>query len=205
VDTTPPGLRELQADSSALAPGQGVECRLEVRSRREGSLALEATRGGHVLARVGPRPIEEDQTVHWSWDGGGPSGRPVAPGLYTLRARVADVSGNVIVRERSCWVGHLVGRTVPRRPRPGDRIRVHLTGADGAAVPPGTPVALALYRRTATPGRSLASPLGRRVGGRARGHAARVTIVLPRRIRPSALWLVASSHGRRALVPLGSG
>jgi hypothetical protein len=97
-----------------------------------------------------------------------------------------------------------VGRTVPADPRPGRRVRVRLRTAAGTALAPSTPVALALYRRTGTPGQDLASPLGRRVARSARGPAGRVTLKLPPSVRPSALWLLATTRTGVALIPIPS-
>jgi hypothetical protein len=205
VDTTPPSLRALEVRSAALAAGRaGPECRLAVTSRGEGGLTLEAVRHGRVLRTLGPRPVDDDETVRWSWDGTRTDGRPAAPGLVLLRARLADASGNPIVRERSCWLGRIVGRTVPADPPAGARVRVHLRTAAGAPVNPATPVALALYRRAGTPGRDLGNPLGRRVARAARGPAGRVTLKLPARVRPSALWLLATTREGVALIPIPS-
>jgi hypothetical protein len=92
---------------------------------------------------------------------------------------------------------------VPRVPRAGDLVQVRLTLPDGTPLDPRAAVGLALYRRVATPGRSLKQPLGARVAHAARGPAGTVALRLPRTIRPSALWLVATSGDRRALIPLG--
>jgi FlgD Ig-like domain len=204
VDTTPPSLRSLEVTSAALSEEAGAECRLTVTSRGDGGLTLEAVRAGRVLRRLGPRPVSDDETVHWSWDGVRDDGRPARVGLVLLRARLADASGNPIVREHSCWLGRIVGRAVPSDPAAGARVRVHLRTAAGAALDPGTPTALALYRRVGTPGRDLGSPLGRRVARAARGPAGRVTLRLPARVRPSALWLVATTRRGVALIPLPS-
>jgi hypothetical protein len=205
VDTTPPRLRSLVVRSAALTGRPGPECRLELRSADAAALTLEAVRGEVVARRVGPRPVTDGQTVHWGWNGLRAGGRPVATGLWRLRAVVADPSGNRLSQERSCWVGHMVGRSVPAVVRPGGRVHVRLrTDPNGAALAPGAPIHLALYRRVATPGRDLADPLGRRVAVAASGPAGHVALRLPRTVRPSALWLVARSHGRRALIVLRS-
>jgi hypothetical protein len=204
VDTISPGIGELAVASSALTGRGGGQCQLRLRSREAGQLTLEAIGPGGVVRRLGPRPIEGSERLRWSWDGRGAGGQEAPVGLYTLRATVTDLPGNRLTRARTCWVGHLLGGVVPARPRPGDRVRVLLRTPDGAAVEPGTPVALAIYRRTATPGRAGRSPLGARIGARARGPAARVSVVLPRRKRPSAFWVVANSQGRRALIPIPS-
>jgi FlgD Ig-like domain len=204
VDTISPGISELAVASSALTGREGAECQLRLRSRESGQLTLEAIGAGRAVRRLGPRPIEGGERLRWSWDGRGDGGRAVPVGLYTLRATVTDIPGNRQTRTRTCWVGHLLGSVVPSGPRPGDRVRVRLRTPDGVAVEPSTPVALAIYRRTATPGRDGASPLGTRIGARTQGRAARVSIVLPRRKRPSAFWVVANSRGRRALIPIPS-
>jgi hypothetical protein len=141
--------------------------------------------------------------MRWSWDGLEDGDRAVPPGLYLMRLRFADPAGNRTVRERTCWVGHLVGRPA-RAPRPGGLVGVRLTRVDGTPLPSSTPTRLALYRRAGTPGRSLAHALGRRVGDGAKGPAGTVTVRLPERVRPAALWLVATAGPGRALIPLSS-
>ena len=204
VDTTPPSLRSLEVHSGALTGQAGAECRLTVTSRGAGDLTLEALRDGRVLRRLGRRPIGDDETVRWAWDGVRDDGRPARPGLVVLRATLTDPSGNPIVRERSCWLGHVLGQTAPAAPAAGAAVGVRLRTPDGSPLPADTPTVLALYRRVATPGRSLADPLGRRVTGTARGRAGRVTVHLPRGVRPSALWLVATTPRGVALIPMPS-
>jgi len=205
IDTTPPHIGSLVVRSTALTGRAGPECRLRLRTADDGALTLEAVRGEVPARRVGPRPVGNDQIVHWAWDGLRSNGRPVATGLWRLRAIMTDPSGNRSSAERSCWVGHMVGTPVPSHVRAGQRVRAHLrTAPSGDALAPGAAVHLALYRRAATPGRDLANPLGPRVARGASGPAGRVTLRLPRTVRPSALWLVATSHSRRALIPLGS-
>jgi hypothetical protein len=206
IDTGPPRPAEMTVASAALAgPGDG-QCRLTLTAADAGSVEIGAAPDpSHpALVTLGPRPIDANQTLHWTWDGLGRDGRPVSPGLYAVQVTLRDAAGNRLERQRSCWVGHITGRPVPAGAAPGDRVGVALAGADGRPVPPTTPVNLALYRRTATPGESLGAPLGARVGGQARGRAGRVTLRLPRRIRADALWLVATTRDGRALIPLGS-
>jgi hypothetical protein len=202
VDPVAPGLGALEVRSAALSGTAGAQCRLSVTAHDDGVLVLEALRDGTVVRKVGRRPVKGGETVRWAW-GGLSAGMPVTPGLLVLRATIRDPSGNALVREQSCWLGQMVGRTVPRVPRAGDLIQVRLTLPDGTPLDPRAAVGLALYRRVATPGRSLKQPLGARVARAARGPAGTVALRLPRTIRPSALWLVATSGDRRALIPLG--
>jgi flagellar hook capping protein FlgD len=209
IDTHAPRPRALVVESAAIAgPGAG-ECRAEVTAGQDGAVTLEAVAagaaaGGAAVAAVGPRPLEADATMRWSWDGLTASDRAVPPGLYLMRLTFGDPAGNRETRERTCWVGHLVGRPAPS-PRAGARVGVRLTRVDGTPVPASTPTRLALYRRAATPGRSLGRALGPRVGAGARGPAGRVSVRLPGRLRPSALWLVATVGSGRALIPLSQG
>ena len=192
--------------SAALAgPGEG-QCRLSLTAADAGSVEVSAAAGptGTAIVTLGPRPISTDETLRWSWNGRAKGGAPVAPGLYLIRGVLRDGAENSIVRLRSCWVGQLTGEAVPNGAAPGARVGVVLTGVGGTVLAPSTPVRLALYRRTATPGESLASPLGARVGGQARGPAGRVTVRLPQRIRADALLLVATTSTGRALIPLGT-
>jgi hypothetical protein len=205
IDTAPPRPAEMTVASAALAgPGDG-QCRLTLTTADAGSVEIAAAPGPSLPAIVtlGPRPADSNEKLHWTWDGRGRDGRPVPPGLYVVRVTLRDAAGNRLERLRSCWVGHITGRPVPASAASGDRVGVALSGADGGPLPPATPVRLALYRRTATPGESLGAPLGARVGGQARGRAGQVTVRLPERIRADALWLVASTRDGRALIPLG--
>lgn len=206
IDTQPPRPAEMTVASAVLAGAGEGECRLSLKAADAGSVEVSAAAGptSAAIVTLGPRPIGADGVLEWTWDGRGRNSKPVAPGLYLIRGVLRDVAGNRIERLRSCWVGHLTGRAVPARAAAGDRVGVVLTSGDGTALPAGTPVRLALYRRAATPGTSLAAPLGARVGGQARGAAGRVTVRLPERIRADALWLVASTRDGRALIPLGA-
>jgi hypothetical protein len=206
LDTTAPRIERMDVASAALAGGPG-ECRTSLVAADDARARVEVARatGGPPVLALGFRPIAGGGELRWTWDGRGRGGRPVRPGLYVVRGVLRDAPGNETARIRSCWVGHIVGRAVPPRPQPGERVGVALTDSTGRPLPGATPTQLALYRRAATPGRHLTGPLGPRVGGRARGRADRVSVRLPRRLRPDALWLVATTPRGRALVPLGAG
>lgn len=206
IDTQPPRPAEMSVASAALAGSGEGQCRLSLTAADEGSVEVAALAGATSDAGIitlGPRPIAADGKLTWTWDGRDPAGTPVAPGLYVIRGVLRDAAGNRIERLRSCWVGHITGEAVPAGAPPGARVGVVLTGPGGATLPDRTPVQLTLYRRAATPGESLGAPLGERVGGQARGPVSRATVRLPERIRPDALWLVASTRTGRALIPLG--
>jgi FlgD Ig-like domain len=206
IDTEPPRPSEMTVQSAALAgPGNG-QCRLSLKAADAGSVEVSAIAapGAPSLVSLGPRPIKAGATLKWTWNGRGRDGKPVVPGLYVIRGVLRDAAENRLERLRTCWVGHITGEAVPANAAPGERVGVVLLDAAGKALPPSTPVRLALYRRAATPGESLASPLGPRVGGQARGPVGRATVRLPERIRPGALWLVANTSTGRALVPLGA-
>jgi len=207
IDTRAPRPRALVVESAAIAgPGAG-ECRAEVTAGQNGAVTLQAVPAdaprGAAVASVGPRPLAAGETMRWSWDGLADGDRAVPPGLYLMRLRFADPAGNRTVRERTCWVGHLVGRPA-RAPRAGGLVGVRLTRVDGTPLPSSTPTRLALYRREGTPGRSMGRALGPRVGAGARGPAGMVSVRLPERLRPAALWLVATAGSGRALIPLSS-
>jgi hypothetical protein len=209
IDTRAPRPSALVVQSAAITGPGGGECRAEVTAGQDGAVTLQAVpadqaMGGAAVAAVGPRPLGAGETLRWVWDGLTASDRAVRPGLYLMRLTFGDRAGNRVVRERTCWVGHLVGRPAAS-PRAGARVGVRLTRVDGTPVPPSTPTRLALYRRAATPGRSLDRPLGPRVGAGARGPAGRVSVRLPGRLRPSALWLVATVGSGRALIALTAG
>jgi hypothetical protein len=204
IDTRAPLPRTLVVESAAIA-GAGIgECRAEVTAGGDGAVRLEAVPVGApapAVAMVGPRRLGSGDTLRWSWNGLTTAGRAAPPGLYLMRLTIGDPSGNRTVRERTCWVGHLVGRPTSR-PRAGAPLGVRLTRVDGTPVPASAATRLALYRRAATPGRSLRRPLGPRVGPGARGPAGLVSVRLPARLRPSALWLVATVGSGRALIAL---
>jgi hypothetical protein len=207
VDTSTPQPAEMTVESATLAgPGRG-ECRVAFSSRDAGSLVLEAVRSGgdEPLRRLGPRPVRPGQPVRWDWSGVGSDGARVAPGLYVIRATLSDAARNRVIRDRTCWVGFLSGRATPGRPAPRDRVGVTLRRTDGTAVPPSTPVALVLRRRTGIPGVTGTDPLGVQVGSAVRGRAGRVRIRMPAGINPAALWLVATADGgsSQALIDLG--
>jgi hypothetical protein len=193
VDTVAPRLAAMSVDSATLAgPGPG-ECRVSIVARDAGSVVIEALRPGRSepLRRLGPRPIRPETPLRWNWDGARAGGGQVPPGLYLIRTVLSDVARNRVVRERTCWVGGLVGEPVPARVAPRGRVGASLQRTDGARVSPSTVVTLALYRRTGVPGESLADPLGAQVGPGARGPVGRARVRVPAGLNPGALWLVA--------------
>lgn len=208
IDTVPPRPEQMTVESAALTgPGDG-QCRLTLTAADAGSVEISAAAlgGGASAAPIttlGPRPVKDDETLKWTWDGRDASKRAVTPGVYRVRAVLLDAAGNRLERFRTCWVGHIIGEAVPANAAAGERVGVVLSDAAGKTLPEDTPVRLALYRRAGTPGLSPASPLGARVGGQARGPVGRATLRLPKKIRPGALWLVATTASGRALVPLG--
>jgi hypothetical protein len=206
VDTVPPRLGTMTVESAALAgPGAG-ECRVSLVSRDPGSVVIEAVRPGQEdpVRRLGPRPVRADQPLRWSWDGTRAEGGRVPPGLYLIRAVLSDTARNRVVRERTCWVGSLVGEPVPARVAPRQRVGASLRRTDGKRVPASTVVTLALYRRTGVPGTSLADPLGAQVGPGARGPLGGARVRVPAGVNPAALWLVARTDDGlgAALIPL---
>jgi hypothetical protein len=204
VDTAGPGVDAVTVESAALVNVGRGQCRLSLVPRDDSAVTIEVAPdvAAPAIRRLGRRPVEGGEALQWTWDGR-VDGKPVVAGLYVVRATLGDVPGNRVVRERSCWVGHIVGRAIPASAGPGDRVGVRLTGPGGTPLPPSTPVRLTLHRRTATPGQSLANPIGARVAGQARGPHGRVSVRLPRRLRPDALWLVAATASGRTIVPLG--
>jgi hypothetical protein len=121
--------------------------------------------------------------------------------LYIVRAILSDVPGNTSEQSATCWVGHLLGATVPARPKLGTRVRVALRGPGGAPVAPSTRVGLAIFRRLGSPG-AASEVLGPRVGAKSSGTAGSVRIQLPRKIPAADLWIVATTDAGRALIPL---
>ena len=203
LDRTAPPLGTLTVESAGLSgPGDG-ECRATTSALDRGSVTIEATPGteGLAVARTGPTNVSAGDPVVWNWDGKRADGTPAPPGLYVIRATIADVPGNRSTQSATCWAGHLIGGAVPARPRLGTRIGVRLRGIDGAPVPGSTRVTLEIYRRIGDPGTSTLV-LGSRVGARVTGQASRVRLPLPRRIPPRDLWVVAATDGGRALIPL---
>jgi hypothetical protein len=208
VDTHAPQARSMTVVSAALDGDGPGQCRLSLSTDEAGSALLEAAPARtprRAVRRLGPRPVSADGTLRWAWDGRNSTGRPVRPGLYVLRARLADRPANRAALERTCWVGHVRGSTRPARPRPGDRVTVDLRAPDGSPLPPETPVALSVHRRAGTPGRTAGPVLGPRVGPGARGPAGDVAVTLPRRLGVEAVWLVAVTPEGRALIELGGG
>ncbi len=116
------------------------------------------------MQALGPRPAREGRATGWAWRGLTHRGEPAPPGLYVLRATLADAARNLVRQSRSCWVGHLAGGALPRRPAPGDQVGVALRLPGGAPVPSDARVYLALYERAGTPGRNVGPVLGERVG-----------------------------------------
>jgi len=203
VDRGAPAIGTLVATSADPAATSAGECRVGVTALEKSTASMDALgRGPGTVARFGPVTLSGGRTALWTWDGRDTAGQSVAPGLYAVGATLQDSAGNRSTRETTCWVGHLLGRPVPPRPAAGQSVGVRLVRPDGTAAPSGTPVQLTLYRRVGTPGRAAGAVLGRRVGAQVRGPAGTVTVPLPRRLRPSALWLVASTSGGRALIAL---
>lgn len=208
IDTVPPRPEQMTVESAALAGPDGGQCRLTLTVADAGSVEISAAAFGAAadaapITTLGPRPVKAGEALKWTWGGRDASQRAVTPGIYLVRAVLLDAAGNRLERFRTCWVGHIIGEAVPANAAAGERVGVVLTGAAGKTLPENTPVRLALYRRAGTPGLTPASPLGARVGGQARGPVGRATVRLPKRIRPDALWLVATTASGRALVPLG--
>lgn len=205
VDTDPPRIGRFTVRSTALAGETGpAACRVSVVAADNGALTIEALgpRGGRVQA-LGPRPAREGRATGWAWRGLTHRGEPAPPGLYVLRATLADAARNLVRQSRSCWVGHLAGGALPRRPAPGDQVGVALRRPGGAPVPSDARVYLALYERAGSPGRNVGPVLGDRVGLDALGPVGQTRVVVPFDADPAALWLVADAEGGRALIPLG--
>jgi len=203
VDRSAPGIGTLAVSEADAAGPASWECRVGVTATDKGTASITAMGGSpRPVASFGPVTLGDGRTALWSWDGRDSGGQGVAPGLYSLGATLTDSAGNRSARETTCWVGHLLGRPVPARPVAGGFVGVRLVRPDGTAVPAGAAVQLTLFRRVGTPGRGTGAVLGRRIGAQVRGPAGSVTVPLPRRLRPSALWLVASTSGGRALIAL---
>ena len=209
VDTAAPRPATMTVASATLSePGRG-ECRLELVSRDPASVVLQARAPGATtpVRRLGARPVRADGTIRWLWDGRDTAGAAVPPGLYVIEAALSDAARNRVERVRTCWVGRLAGEAVPSRPGPRDRVGARLRRTDGTPLPPGTPIALVLRRRTGVPGVTLRDPLGAQVGPGARGLAGSATVRVPPGVNPAALWLVASTRDGQgvALIDLGAG
>lgn len=203
LDRTAPPLGTLTVQSAALAgPGEG-QCRVTTSALDRGVATIEAapSADGLAVARTGPTAAAAGDPIVWNWDGKRADGTLAPPGLYVIRASLADVPGNRSTQSATCWAGHLLGSTVPPRPRLGARVGVRLRGLDGGALPPSTPATLEVYRRIGDPGASTLV-LGSRVGARVSGPVGRLRLPLPRRIPPRDLWVVATTDGGRALIPL---
>ncbi len=209
IDTSPPATPEVSLGSAGVTDvPRGAQCALEVTSADDARLRAQVRRANgrppDAVRTLGPRPERSGEPVRWNWTGTDAAGGALAPGLYAFRIESRDAARNGAIVRRSCWVGNLVGTAEPADPQPGDRVGVRLRRPDGTPLAAETPTALRLYRRVGAPGLDseiLGSPRSRAATGR----AGRVTIRLPRGIRPSALWLVAEADGGRALIPLGQG
>lgn len=200
LDTAAPRPEKMTVVSATLdGPGAG-ECRTTFVSADGAGVRFEADRPGAArpVRRLGNRPVKAGGTVRWLWNGRDAKGALVTPGLYVIRATLADAARNVTIRQRTCWVGRLAGRAVPARPAPRDLVGVALRRTDGAPLPPATPISLTLRRRTGEPGLTASSPLGAKVGVTVRGRARSVRVRLPAGINPAALWLVASDLDGKA-------
>ncbi len=198
IDTAPPGFLRFDVVSAALAgPGPG-QCRTTIVADEDASARIEALPpgGGQPVATIGPRPVTAETASAWAWNGRA-DGRPVAPGLYTLSARLQDPPGNRSTAQRTCWVGNMIG--TPRGS--GDSRGVRLVETDGTPVPGGTPVTLSVHRRVGTPGTERGPVVGARLSGPVTGSAGSVEVSIPDEPL-SELWLVASTRDARALVPL---
>jgi hypothetical protein len=203
LDRQAPPLGTLSVQSAAIAgPGDG-ECRVAATALDRGALGIEVqpAPGAPAIARFGPRNVTAGETSLWNWDGKRADGTATTPGLYIVRAILSDVPGNTSEQSATCWVGHLLGATVPARPKLGTRVRVALRGPGGAAIAPSTRVGLAIFRRIGNPG-TASQVLGRRVGAKSSGTAGSVSIQLPRKVAAADLWIVATTTAGRALIPL---
>ena len=207
IDTVAPRPAAMTVMSATLAGAGPGECRLTFTSHDPASLVLEARRpnGTEPVRRLGARPVRPDEPTRWAWNGRDTAGQALAPGLYVISAALSDSAANRSVRARTCWVGYVAGTPSIARPRPRDRVGVTLRRTDGTTVPGSTPISLTLRRRTGTPGMTGGDPLGREVGRGVRGRAGSVRILMPPRVNPQALWLVASTLDGRssALIDLG--
>lgn len=203
VDRIAPPLGNLDVQSAALAgPGEG-ECRIAATALDRGELTLEASpsAGAAPVARFGPKIVGAGETALWNWDGKRADGGATPPGLYTIRATLTDVSRNTSEQSGTCWVGHLIGSAIPARPTLGARVGIRLQDTAGTALRPSTRVSVRIARRVGDPG-SATQVLGPAVGARVSGPLGSVRVPLPRRIPPARLWLVVTTDGGRALIPL---
>ncbi len=203
VDRIAPPLGSLDVQSAALAgPGDG-ECRVAVTALDRGELSIEASPspGAAPVARFGPKIVGAGKTALWNWDGKRADGGPTPPGLYTIRVTLTDVPRNRSEQSATCWVGHLVGTAIPPRPTLGARVGIRLQDTAGTLIRPSTRVRVTVARRVGDPG-SATRIVGPSVGARVSGPLGRVRIPLPRRIPPARLWLVVTTDGGRALIPL---
>jgi len=202
VDRQAPPLGSLSVQSAALAGAGDGECRIAATALDRGELTIEAAAaGGQPVARFGPRAVTAGETGLWSWDGTRADGGPTPPGLYTIRATLADVPKNRSEQSATCWVGHLIGTAIPARPELASRVGVHVQGIAGTALPASTRVTVSIARRLGDPG-TASQVIGPAVGSRVSGPVGRVRIQLPRRIPPARLWLIVTTDGGRALIPL---
>ena len=203
LDRQAPPLGTLSVQSAALAgPGAG-ECRVAATALDRGAIGIEVLRaaGTPAIARFGPENVSAGETTLWDWNGKAADGTATTPGLYVVRAFLADAPGNRSEQSASCWVGHLIGTLAPPRPKLGTRARVLLRQPDGSPIAPSTRVRLAVFRRIGDPG-SARQVLGAPVGAQASGRAGSVRIQLPRKIPAADLWVVATTDTGRALIPL---
>lgn len=204
VDTTAPRFARFEVRSAAFQRRQRGRCRVQIEADDDARLVVEVQRtSSALLRRIGPRPVKESQLFTWHWSAT-QGGEPLDPGLYRIQARIRDGAGNGATRSASCWVSNVSGVPVPARPSRGDKVGALVRNAEGEALPPNTPVQLALYERNATPGQDPGRPLGTRVGGRASGPMATTRVTLPRRRPPGELWLVATTPQGQALIPLAA-
>ena len=202
VDRVAPPLGNLSVQSAALAGSGDGECRVAATALDRGEMAIEASAAGGVpVARFGPKTVDAGETALWNWDGKRADGGPTPPGLYVIRATLADVPNNRSEQSATCWVGHLVGAAVPSRPKLGSSVGLRLQDTAGTALRASTRVTVSIARRIGDPG-TASQVIGPRVGARVSGPVGRVRIQLPRRIPPARLWLIATTDGGRALIPL---
>ena len=207
IDTEGPEVTAFRAVSAGFARPRPA-CRVVIGSATDGMVRLEARPFGADEAppvrELGPRPIRGGKPLRWAWDGRDAAGRPVRPGLAIVRATLRDAARNRVVQERSCWVGHLVGRATPVRPEAGGEVGAELRRPDGTPVGPGQEVSLELRRRAATPGRDLTPPARVLVAESVVGPLGDVSVTIPADDDPAELWLLARGAGGRALIPLGA-
>jgi hypothetical protein len=206
LDTDAPAIARFAVRSTSLAGEAGeAACRVTVTPADPGSLTIEALgpRGGRVQA-LGPRPARAGKAAGWAWRARTRRGEAVPPGLYVLRATLADTARNLVRVSRSCWVGRLLGTALPRLPAPGQQVGAALRGPDGRPLPADAPVHLILYERVGSPGRNLGPVLGERVGLDATGPLGLTRVTIPFDADPASLWLVAGSGDGLALIPLGA-